>query len=65
MVASLFISSYCLVWIWNFVSDIYGRTQIVGAEVNIGPKKEEVRGGRRKLHDDELYNLYSHNILFG
>jgi hypothetical protein len=24
-----------------------------------GPKRDEVRGGRRKLHNEELHNLYS------
>jgi hypothetical protein len=24
-----------------------------------GPKNEEIMGGKRKLHNDELYNLYS------
>jgi hypothetical protein len=24
-----------------------------------GPKRDEVTGGRRKLHDEELHNLYS------
>jgi hypothetical protein len=24
-----------------------------------GPKKEEVAGGRKRLHNEELYNLYA------
>jgi hypothetical protein len=24
-----------------------------------GPKRDEVKGGRRKLHNEELHNLYS------
>jgi hypothetical protein len=29
-----------------------------------GPKRDEVTGGRRKLHDEELHNLYySPNIM--
>jgi hypothetical protein len=30
----------------------------------MGPKREEVRGGWRKLHNEELHNLYlSLNII--
>jgi hypothetical protein len=30
-----------------------------GAEENIWPKRDEVTGGWRKLHNEELHNLYS------
>ena len=30
-----------------------------------GPKRDDVTGERRKLHNEEIYDLYtSHNILF-
>jgi hypothetical protein len=56
-------------WVWRLVPHTKGRTQIEevwerGAEDNIGPKREEVAGGWRKLHSEELYNLYaSSNII--
>jgi hypothetical protein len=28
-----------------------------------GPKRDEVTGGWRKLHNQELHNLYSSNIM--
>jgi hypothetical protein len=28
-----------------------------------GPKKEEGAGGWRKLHNEELYNLYASNFI--
>jgi hypothetical protein len=39
------------------VSDINGGTQTAG--VGAGPKKDKVTGGWRKLHNEELHNLYS------
>jgi hypothetical protein len=30
-----------------------------GVEENIEPKRDEVAGGWRKLHNEELHNLYS------
>jgi hypothetical protein len=51
------------------VSHPKGRTQIEGvleqgAEANIGRKREEVAGGWRRLHNEELHNLYaSLNII--
>jgi hypothetical protein len=47
---------------WNLVSDIKGGTQtrelrrIIGI---IGPKRDEVIEGWRKLHNDALHNLHS------
>jgi hypothetical protein len=29
-----------------------------------GPKRDEVTGERRKLHNEEFNDLYSHPILF-
>jgi hypothetical protein len=31
----------------------------------IGPKIDEVTGGWRRLHNEELHNLYLHRILLG
>jgi len=51
------------------ISHTKERTQIEGvreqgAEQNIGPKREEVAGGWRRLHNEELHNLYaSANII--
>jgi hypothetical protein len=30
-----------------------------------GPNKDEVTGEWRRLHNEELYNLYSPSIIFG
>jgi hypothetical protein len=30
-----------------------------------GPKRDEVTGGWRKMHNEELHNLYSTKILLG
>jgi hypothetical protein len=30
----------------------------------LGPKRNEVRGDWRQLHNEELYDLYCHRILF-
>jgi hypothetical protein len=30
-----------------------------------GPKGEKVAGGWRRLHNEELRNLYVHNVLLG
>jgi hypothetical protein len=31
----------------------------------LGPKRDEVTGGRRKLHNVELHNLYSSPSIIG
>jgi hypothetical protein len=44
------------------VSDVKGGTEDVrekGVEKICGPKRDGVKGWWRKLHNDELYNLYS------
>jgi hypothetical protein len=46
------------------VSDIKGRTKLKPVENRLvrrifGPKRDEVTGGHRKLHNEELHNLYS------
>jgi hypothetical protein len=30
-----------------------------------GPKRDEVKGGWRKLHNEELHNLYSSPTIIG
>ena len=36
-----------------------------GSEENIGPKRDEVTGEWRRIHNEELNDLYPHQILFG
>jgi hypothetical protein len=46
----------------NWASDIKGGTWTDGVRVLrriFGPKGDEVTGGWRKLHNEELHNLYS------
>jgi hypothetical protein len=33
--------------------------------INFGPKKDEVMGGWRKLHNEELHNSYSSPNIIG
>jgi hypothetical protein len=47
------------VWVWNLVSDIKGGPQNRMLIRIFGPKRDEVTGGWRKLHNEELHNLYS------
>jgi hypothetical protein len=49
----------------NLVSNIKGRTQIGDVENGLlrrifGPKRNDVKGGWRKLHTDEIPNLCSY-----
>jgi hypothetical protein len=30
-----------------------------------GPKRDEVTGGQSQLHNEELHNLFSHQVLIG
>jgi hypothetical protein len=52
------------VWVWNLVFHIKGRKNILRVCENkvlrttYGPKREEAKGARGKLHD-KLHNLYS------
>jgi hypothetical protein len=51
----------------NLVSDITGRTKTKVFENRelrriFGPKRDEIIGGWRKLHTEELHNLYSCEI---
>jgi hypothetical protein len=48
------------------VSDIKGETETVGVLRRIfGPMRDEVTGGWRKLHNEELQNLYSLPSIIG
>jgi hypothetical protein len=54
----------CLfVFVGSFVSDIKGGTQTGCLRTRglriFGPKRDEVTGGWRKLHNEELRDLYS------
>jgi len=58
----------CSVWVQNLVSHTKGRMMMVFKNRVLrrisGPKGEEVVGGWRRLHNDELHNLYaSPNII--
>jgi hypothetical protein len=43
------------VYLWSAAA----ATQQCSSEVDLGPKRVEVTGGWRKLHNEELHNLYS------
>jgi len=52
------------VWVWNLVSHIEGGTRLRVFESMVlrrifGPKRDEVTGEWRKLHNEELTDLYS------
>ena len=56
------------VWVWNLVTDNEGGTRLRVFENRVlricGPKRVEVTGEWRKLHDEELNDLYcSPNIV--
>jgi len=63
------IFSYCVVWVWNLDVHIEGGTRVEGVwewgvEENILPNRDEVKGQWRKLHNEELNDLYpSPNIV--
>jgi hypothetical protein len=49
---------------WNLVSDIRGGNRLRVFENRVlrricGPKRNEVSGGYRKLHNEELHSLHS------
>jgi len=59
----------CFVWVWNLVAHI-DEGQSLGAFENrvlrriFGPKRDEVTGEWRKVHNEELNDLYcSHSIV--
>jgi hypothetical protein len=43
----------------NFISDVKRGTRLRVLTRIFAPKRDEVMGGWRKLHNDELHNLYS------
>jgi hypothetical protein len=51
------------VWLWNLVSDIKREHRLRVFENRVlrivGPKRDEVTGGWRKLHKEEFRDLYS------
>jgi hypothetical protein len=52
--------------LWRYIFPIFMPEGVrkQNAEENIGPKRDEMIGGRRKLHNEELHNLYSsQNII--
>jgi hypothetical protein len=58
------VSAYGFVWVRNLVSDTKGGTRLRVFENKVlrrmfGPKRDEVTGGWRKLHSEELRDLYS------
>ena len=53
----------CSVWVWNLVANIEGGTRLRVFENRVlrrvfGPKRDEVTGEWRKLHNEELSDLY-------
>jgi hypothetical protein len=38
-------------------------TVVIKESVQVGPKRDEVIGDRRKLHNEELHNLYCSPII--
>ena len=54
----------CFVWVWNLVADIEGGKEAEGVWEQVlrrifGPRKDEVTGELRRLHNEELNDLYS------
>ena len=55
----------CSVWVWNLVADTEGEKRKLRVFENrvlrrvFGPKRDEVTGEWRKLHNEELSDLYS------
>jgi hypothetical protein len=58
----------CSVWVSKLVSDTKWRTHIEvlweqGAEENIWTWRQEVAGGWRRLHNEELHNFTLHSVI--
>jgi len=47
------------VWVWNLVADIAGGKEAVNMMRIFGPRRDEVTGEWRRLHNEELHDLYS------
>jgi hypothetical protein len=52
------------VWVCNLVSDIKGMLENMVLRI-FGPKRDEVTGEWRKLHNEELHDLYSSASIIG
>jgi hypothetical protein len=55
--------AYGSVWMCSLISDVKGGTLTEGVEYRVlrkifQPKRVEVTGGWRKLHNEEFHNLY-------
>ena len=51
-------------WVWNLVAEIDGGTKLRVFENTalrriFEPKRDELKGERRRLHNQQLYDLYS------
>jgi hypothetical protein len=54
-----------VLYAWNLVSDIMERTLTAGVWEQGAEETTWTQEGRRKMHDHELYNLYSSIIIRG
>jgi hypothetical protein len=58
------------VWVWNLVSDITEEHRLRVFENRVlrrifGPKRDEVVGGWRKLHNEELHDQVKEDSMGG
>jgi hypothetical protein len=62
------LDKFNFVWVRNLVSDIKGgRLRVFENRVLrriFGPRRDEVTGDWRKLHNEDLHNLYSSPNIF-